>query len=154
MRLFITRNFAAFGMVGAVALAACSYGHGVSRVLKFDKDVSDLTCLINQLERFGYQVHNGNSVSIENRNLSYEPLTFDTSPRVSMHIGLTQYSNDDGTYETDPYTLSHNAYFGSGPVKCNIVKPVAKLLVDVEETVFAACNLIPLKAPEQKIRCG
>lgn len=154
MKIFITRKFTAFGMIGVMALAACSYGHGVSRVLKFDKDVSDLSCLINQLERFGYQVHSGNNVSIENSSVSYEPLSFGTYPRVSMQIGLAQYSNGDGTDRTDSYSLSHQAGFGSGPVKCNIVKPVAKLLVDVEETVFAACNLKPLKVAEQKIRCG
>jgi hypothetical protein len=135
-------------MLPAINLAACSYGHGVIRILTFDRDVSDLICLKNQLEDLGYRVIK------DNESISYQPQSTGAYPSPILSISHGKVSNGDGTYELNTYTLEHRASFGSGPTKCNIVNSAAKNLKDIENQILTACDLTQVKKPEERVSCG
>lgn len=144
----MTKKFLVFCMLPAITLAACSYGHGVIRVLTFDQDVGDLSCLENQLEKHGYRV-------LEDiDSISYQPQSTNTYPSPLLSLKPRKISNGDGAYELNAYALEHRASFGSGPAKCNIVNAAAKNLKDIEDKILTACDLTPVKKPEEHVRCG
>lgn len=146
-KVALKKKFLLFWILPFITLVACSYGHGVIRILTFDRDVSDLSCLRNQLEELGYQVIE------DNGSISYQPKSTDTYPSPILSISTEKISNGDGTNKTNIHTLVHSASFGSGPAKCDIVNAAAKNLKDTEDKILSACDLTPIEKPKQRVSC-
>jgi len=124
------------------SLNACSYGHGVYRILSFEDDITDFSCISAALKDMGYETNWGsqNWVAYRSDNVG-----------LSANFGYSKFQKGDDL-EMQKNKITHSVNFGSPPASCSSVKSAAELISRIEIKVLAACNLEPINT-EEKIHC-
>ena len=115
--------------------AACSYSHGVKRVLTLENEINDLTCISSALENMGFETRMRNKI-----NMDYVATTKPKTEGFSIVI-------------TAPNTLTHRRDYGSAPQSCKTVKPFAKLMEKNEVKFLEVCGLNLSRKPTEEIKC-
>lgn len=124
------------------SLSACSYGHGVYRILSFEDDIANFSCISAALKDMGYKTNWGsqNWVTYHSDNLG-----------LSATFGYSKFQKGDDL-EMQKNKITHSVRFGSAPASCSSVKSAAELISRIELKVLVACNLDPIDT-EEKIHC-
>ena len=127
-----------------LALSACSYGHGIRRVLTFESPVKDISCIAKSLSRQGLERPWGDDDG------SYE---IELEPGYTMSVGFSRARYRDGdNLRTSQNKISHFINFGSPPAKCSLVNKARKPMKTVEAIVLADCGWEPIDTEVNK-RC-
>ena len=125
-----------------LALRACSYGHGVDRMLTFDNDIKDFSCITTALENLGYDI-------VEDTHYGASYYSDEIKRSASFWYTYIDAGHNGGP---DRKKITHSIGFGSTPESCSDVKSAGEFITQVEVKVLASCKLEPINT-EEEIRC-
>jgi len=131
-------NRSSLALLATMVLASCSYGHGVARLISFENEIADFSCIDEALNDLGYKT------TLEEYGVAYE--INGTQASASFW-----YAREAGSgYRKDK--IAHSINFGSPPASCSEVRPAGEIIAEIEAKVLGACQLVPVDVDE-KIRC-